>query len=365
VFLGIFPVIPKAQLRAENKSFVFSILSFISFLFQIGLAIVFVAILHMKVEGVLAARVGAATASAFLFIFVIRKRLMFRFSLKKIKDMLSYSVYLVPVSIGSLILIMSNRYFILLFRGSEELGIFSVGNKIASVVLLGVTAFQLAWPSIMFRLKKLPNAKVYYSKVFTYYILVFSYFVLVLSLFSKEFILLLTNEGYSSAVLIIPIISSGYFFYGLFYSGIVGITIFKKTYFQTIAMGVGALVCVLLTYLLTPTYGIIGAAIALAVSFAVLAFLGIYFSQRIYSFGIEVNRLLKVIIVFSLIMLLNLYGGLHDVSLSMILLKLFILVALYPLFLYLFNFFTQEEVTIIFSRIRNIRLNRRRRSNSQ
>lgn len=342
VFFQLFWVIPTAYLRIQNKSVLYSILNGAQFIFQIGIIIFFMVVLHKKIDGVLLGRGLTAFLFAILFIGVVKKQLDFRFSFPVIKELLSYSLFLVPVSIGIMVLMLSNRYFILLFRDSEQLGIFSVANKIASLVLIAVMSFQLAWPSIMFRIREYQNAENYYSRIFSYFIIVFFTFALALTFFSRELTLVLATKDYIAGVFLIPILSLSYLFYGLFYVGTVGINIFKKTYYQTIAMIVGAAANLVLNYILTNAYGIRGTACALCISFALVGLLSFYFSQKVYYIPIEWKRIGKFLLLLSIA--LAIYQlGLQSNSLIIIVIKVLILVILFPVSLYLFGIFTPDE----------------------
>jgi O-antigen/teichoic acid export membrane protein len=279
VFFRLFSILPISYLRIQNKSVLFSVLNFSQFIIQIGLIIYMVIVLQQKIYGVLIAKAITSGIFSGLFMWVISSQFVSRFSFSVVRELLSYSIYLVPVSIGSLILMMSNRYFILIYLNSEQLGIFSVANRIGTLILLAVLSFQMAWPSIMFRIKEKANAKQYYSRVFTYFVFLFSFLTVGLTLFSGELILLLANRNYISAVSIIPILGISYVFYGLFYVGTVGIHIYKKTYYQTIAMIIGTFVNLLLNFILIPLFGIMGASMALCLSF------GFYSNSTLWNNG--------------------------------------------------------------------------------
>jgi len=341
VFFQLFFVIPMAYLRIQNKSVMLSALNFLLFLIQIILIIFFVVKLNKKIDGILLAKLITSTIFAIIFVGVVRKNLILNFSKSILKEMLSYGVYLVPVSVGGLLLMMANRYFILLYKDSTQLGLYSVANRIASIILLAVSGFQMAWPSIMFRIKEMNDAQNYYSRIFVYFVLVFVFLIVVLSLFSREFILILANDKYLSIIPLIPIIATGYFFYGIFYAGSVGINIFKKTYFQTIATIIAAAINLILNFILTPTYGIWGTSMAHLFSFAILGILAMYFSQRIYFIKIEWDRIIKILFVIALIILVN-FILVINLHLWGILFKIILLFS-YPILLYYFNFFKTEE----------------------
>jgi O-antigen/teichoic acid export membrane protein len=352
VFFQLFWVMPTAYLRIQNKSIYLSILNATKFFIQISITIYAVAVLNGKIAGVVTARVITAILFAFLFTWSIKQLLSRSFSAETVRELLSYSIYLVPVSVGSLILLMSSRYFILLFHDSQALGYFSVANRIATILLLAISGFQRAWPSIMFRIKNKPDAKQYYSKIFSYYLITFSFLSMILTFYSQEIVLLLSNEEYLSAVGLIPILSFSFLFYGFFYSGTVGINIYKKTYYQTIAMVVGAIFNLVLNFILTPAYGIMGTSVAIFISFAIVGLLAFRFSQRIYHIPIEWKRI--ILLAANLIIVLMLYLiGLQSINPLNFITKTVLLLILFPASLYITGVFTREEKIYLLHRLSN------------
>jgi len=354
VFFQLFWVIPTTFLRIQNKSWQYSLLNGAQFLFQIGIIVYLVIALKMRMEGVLIGKALASFVFAIAFTFVIRKQLYLKFSLPVIKELLSYSIFLVPVSVGILVLTMSNRYFILFFRNPEELGIFTVANKISSIILLAVSSFQMAWPSIMFRIKEHANAKEYYSRIFSYFVITFFSLALILTFFSKELVLIFANKEYISGAHFIPILCLSYLLYGLFYVGTIGINIYKKTYFQTVAMALGAISNLFFNFILIDAYGILGASLSLCFSFAVTGISAFLFSQRIYYISIEWKRIGKfqLLILGGVLIYFSLLQGQGIVTIGI---KLVALLLIFPLGLYYFGIVTKREKEYLWNSLSGIR----------
>jgi O-antigen/teichoic acid export membrane protein len=131
-------------------------------------------------------------------------------------------------------------------------------------------------------------------------------------------------------------------FYGLFYVGTVGINIFKKTYYQTIAIIVSSALNLILNYFLTSRYGILGASLSQLISFLLLGFLAVYFSQKIYHIPFEAKRIIQLCLI-SLLFLTILAFGVKGISIFSVMLKIAILFILFPLSLYYIRFFSKDE----------------------
>mgnify|MGYP006279067557 CR=1 FL=1 len=347
-------VIPRAYLRIQNRSALYSSINIGEFLVQVGITIYLVAAKGMGIRGVLLAQVITTGLAAVVFTGIIFRKLLFRISGRVIQEMLGYGIYLIPVSIGSLVLMMSSRYFILFYHNSNELGIFTLGDKISKILFMGVSAFQLAWPAIMFRIKDLPDAKDRYAEVITYYVMVFAGIFVMLCTFSRELVLILGNEEYLGALFVIPVLVGAYMIYGFFYSGTIGINIYKKTYYQTIAMILAALVNLGLNFLLTPAYGIIGTALAFLGASITLSATAVTFSQRIYRVPVEWRRI-GLLVVGATGVVSIYYLALQSLDIVHILLKILLILLVLPLFLYITGFFTRSEKAFILRRLHLLR----------
>jgi len=79
------------------------------------------------------------------------------------------------------------------------------------------------------------------------------------------------NEAYWSAIPVIPVIMGAYVLMGLYFLELPGIYYRNKTYLNALFMGIAALVNIGLNVLLIPHYGMMGAALATAAAYAVMA----------------------------------------------------------------------------------------------
>lgn len=341
-FFELTYVIPTSYLRIQNKSITYSIINLAKFILQVVLIMTALIMFKSGLKGILIARVSVAIIFAGIFFWTLKSYIIPKFSISILKELLSYSIYLVPVSAGSLILMMSNRYFILMYKGSEELGIFSVANRISMILLIAIMSFQTAWPSIMFRIKDHSNAKKYYSNIISYFVFIFGFLALIISVFAKEITLLLSNEKFMQSSSLIPLLSLSYLLYGLFYVGTVGINIFKKTYYLAIAMIFGAGINILANIILTPRYGSWGAALSLLLSFGCVGFSALYFSQKVYYIKIEMTRIIKYFVIIGLSFLFINITAVDTILFSLIL-KCSVIFIIVPIFVYYGGILNMEE----------------------
>lgn len=101
-------------------------------------------------------------------LFLSRSNYSLVFSTKKLKSLLSFGIPLVPASFALLILNLADRFFLAHYSTLKQVGLYSIGVKLSSLLLLIVSAFQLAWGPFAFSISKEDGAKKIYSKVLTY-----------------------------------------------------------------------------------------------------------------------------------------------------------------------------------------------------
>jgi O-antigen/teichoic acid export membrane protein len=342
VFLNMFSVIPLAYLRMHDRSVRFSIFAGIGFLVELSLNILFVVVLRKGVQGVITAALIKSGFFIIVYLAVIRKNLVLRFSLKELKEMLGFGLPLVPAGIALTILTISDRYFLQYYSSLEEVGLYTLGYRIGMFLALVVGAFQTAWPSIMFSVAKEENAESTYARIFTFYLLVVSFLALSVSLFAREIVTIIGTEEFASASRVVPLIVVGYVFLGIYYLTSIGVNLRKKTKYEPLIVGSAALINLVLNYILIPRMGMTGAAVATVISFMVMGFVAWRVSVHFYPIRYEYVRVGKLVLICAIVFMLNLFISWNNMLFSIGWKAL--LLILFPLLLVAFGFFESDEL---------------------
>src|SRR5467141_1556910 len=189
----------------------------------------------------------------------------------------------------------SDRYFLRLYSSIEAVGIYGLGYKFGMIVVMLVSVpFMFVWNAYMFEIEKQANARQTYARVATYFMLGLCGAGLVISVFSRELIVLMADRAYWGAEQVIPVVvlamilmcSDNVFQVGLLIQG--------RTGYLSVAKGIAAAVNLALNVLLIPRYGVMGAAWATAIAFAVYAVSIFLAAQRAYRIDFEEGRLVKL-----------------------------------------------------------------------
>jgi O-antigen/teichoic acid export membrane protein/glycosyltransferase involved in cell wall biosynthesis len=287
--------IERNTLRVQNRSGLFTQLSVAYTAVAILLNIYFVAYRHTGPAGIFYSTLISSSAFSLYLSWRIFRETGVHFDLSKLRPMLSYGLFFVPVGLASFVLNFADRYFLRAFSTLEEVGFYALAYKIAMIVtLLVAVPFNQVWHSYLFEIRNQPNAKEVYSKVATYFFTALTAVALGLAVLSREIIVIMAAPSFLPAHTVVPILlvamvifcSDNVFQVGLWLTG-------KSGQLSTIKW-VSAIANLGLNAALIPTLGMKGAAIATVASFAVSAVLIQVRAQRVYPIPFEYGRIVHV-----------------------------------------------------------------------
>lgn len=343
-FFLVMAIIPMAKLRIDESSTLFTIVALFNFVVGIVLTAVFLVGFNWGLAGVIWAQLINAIIFSIVYLFVISRDIKFRFSISDLWDMLSYGLPLVPASVATSVLLLSNRYFLKHLGNPDDVGIFSAGYRIAQVVALLVNAVQMAWPTLLFSLVKEKNAPETFSKLTTYFVFVLVTISLAISIFARELLIVITSATYLPAQFVIPLLLLANMFWGFFYMTNIGIQVKKKTYYIAIITAVGAIVNLYLNYWLIsiPGFSLPGAALASLGGNFVVIVATLLISLRLYYVRYEYKKIVLIFIIAILVYLASLICPTESLILAIALKT--VLLVFFLAGLYFIRFFSASEM---------------------
>jgi O-antigen/teichoic acid export membrane protein len=331
-FCNIFSIIPLAVIRMSNRSLLFSLISFISFIFEISLNIVFLIKFKLGIHGILLAMLIKSFVFMMVYVYLIKNELIRKFSIGELKEMIKFGFPLVPSAIFFTVMSLTDRYFLNLYTNLGQVGIYTFGYRIGLIISLVINAFQIAWPSILFTIAREKNAKEKYASIFTCYFAFLTLIGLILSIFSKDIVNILGTQAYQSSSKIIPFITTSYIFMGIYYMTSIGIQIKKKTIFEPIVMLVPMILNIIMNNIFIPKFGIIGAATVHTISFVLLGGLAYLLSNHFYKINYQFKKIILIgisaLILFFISQRINLPYIYLDEIIKCLLILIFILLML-------------------------------------
>lgn len=269
-------------LRFRFQPIGFALVSMGLLLLQISLIIYFVVFLRAGIFGIYAGSLVAFAIFSAIGLWLTRSSYALVFSYTRLKELLYFGTPLVPLSLAHYVMTYSDRYFLRYFSGLNEVGLYGVGYRLASVMGLVVFGFQSAWGPFVYSAYREEGAREMFSRIYDYASIAVCFGILFLSLFAREILAVFTTQDYLEAYKVVPFIAASIVAYtfGGYFS--VGIGIAKKNIHRAWAGGVAAMVNLGLNYLFIPPLGMVGAALATILSFLLLGCILMNISQRYY-----------------------------------------------------------------------------------
>jgi O-antigen/teichoic acid export membrane protein len=322
--------------RVEERSVAFVLASLANIVITVGATVLLVVVLHKGPLGVL---VGNFTGTLCVYVVLAayrREQLGLQFDRRLLREMNRFGMPLVPSALALWVTNFSDRFFLVKLADAHEVGLYSIGVRIASAVVLLLTAFRTAWPAFAYSIEDDAEARRTYGFVLTYLIVVVSWLSLTLGLLAPWIVRVLTTPSfYDGERVVAPLAFAGAAQAGYVVVAI-GIGRARRTQFNWVVTGAAAALNVVLNVLLIPPYGMMGAAIATVAAYSLMFLLMAVYAQRIYNTPYQWRRV-TIALVAAIALLV--VGKLVDAPLPLAI----ALCGVYPLALLPLGFYLPAE----------------------
>ena len=329
-------------LRVTLKSGQFVVLSLFRLILAIALNIYFIMVLRMGVMGILLSTLITSIAMSLVLNVPQLVKTGLGYSPQIIRDMLKFGLPMIPSQFGTLIVNLSDRFFIKGYCSIAEAGIYSLGYRFGILPGTFVSEpFNQVWQPRRLEMYNQENAEEIFGRIFTYFLLFISFTALGVAVLTEEILVLIADKAFWPAYKIVPIIVLANVIFTFHYHFNMGIIIEKKTKYLAYINVSNAALALLLNFLLIPRYGIYGAAYATLIAYIYKAASTYFFSNRFFKIHFEFIRMGKIFlaafIVYAISRQVDTASVYADIAVKTL------LVFTFPMVLYLMNFFTPEE----------------------
>ena len=268
--------------RGLGKAKLFAINGVLYTTFYLICNIVFLIGLKLKVEALIYYTLIGYFLASLILIFQLRlwNYLKFRsFNLRLCKELLTYSIPLIPNTISWWLINSANRYLILIFLGVGANGIYAMANRFPIILLMVNQMFTLAWQENAiqnFDIEKPIDNKILIGLLKIQFIL-----VITLSLTSQFLIERILSNEFAESWKIMPTLYLGVAFlsfssyYGAFYLAA------KRTKEIFVSTAISALISLILTFFLIRFLKLYGVSISMCIGFMYLFFSRVIASKAI------------------------------------------------------------------------------------
>ncbi|EAZ79393.1 lipopolysaccharide biosynthesis protein [Algoriphagus machipongonensis] len=309
--------IPFAKLRLENKALVFAgakilnillnvgfnLLLIIGFPYLIGLDTIPADFLGYKIEwGVEYILLANLFANGLIVPFVWWKAGMFKFQLdgEIIRPMWKYSIPLLFMGLAGVTNELISRLlfeyilpdnFYPGFNSREAAGVFGANFKLAILMNLVIQAFKYAAEPFFFKQSNDKNSPQLYATVMHAFIIFCTLLMIAISA-NLNWIgpLFLRKPGYEEGLFIVPMLLMGYLLLGVYFNLSIWFKITDKTNYSFWITLTGAIVTLLVIWILVPIWGYLGAALATFTCYFLMALICYLYGQKYYPIPYQTGR---------------------------------------------------------------------------
>ncbi|WP_418792202.1 oligosaccharide flippase family protein [Phosphitispora sp. TUW77] len=322
-----------------------TIINLVVFGIQVCLNLLLIAFFKLGASGVLLATFIINITYVLYMLIDLKKNNLVKYCIDMtlLGETLKYSVPLIPHNLSTNIASFASRVF-MNYSGSLSLvGLYSVAFQFGALIDTVQTSVNKAFQPWFYNImncqgKENKTDVVSFSR---FLLIVYSLMYMGIGLFSQEVIILMTNDRYTMAWTIIPIlvvafsVKSIYYFYVnvLFYHKDAA----RKIFIATI---IGSFADIVFAYKLVPKYGMYGAAVAFLLAKTIIVSIIVFMSKRYDDIGYKVSSMLRIIIPGLLFMGGGLYFSYTKYITEICWMNLFYKIAIvcvYMIFIYLTN----------------------------
>jgi O-antigen/teichoic acid export membrane protein len=291
-------VVILATNQARTESTWYVAISFTQFLTKVGLCLFFIVVLDLGIWGVLAASLARALLFAILLIGRELKLGMCWPDSAVLGELLRFAWPFVPTGLCFFVLHSADRFFLLRYVDSGEIGVYGLGYRLAALVgIVSLTPLFRVWSARMHDVAETERGPQLFARMTTYLLGAYLFAGLGLCLFQSEVIRLLADRAYLASGAIVAPVVLAYGFFGASSLCDAAFYVRRQTHYKARIALASTVLMLLLYAALIPTGGLMGAALATLGGLAGHAFLTWRVARRVYPVPYEFGRLTLLLVL--------------------------------------------------------------------
>jgi O-antigen/teichoic acid export membrane protein len=347
LFFDALVIVPFASLRLARQAKFFAMLKIINIASNVVFNIVSLLWLKWGVEGIFISGLASSALTFLLLLPHIVRSCAWKFSPTLYSALLRFGLPYIPVGLSAMVLQVIDRPMLKAITNDSNVGIYQANYRLGIFMNLATSMFDYAWKPFFLSHAKDEDAKILFARVMTYFLSAMCGIFLILSLFISDLVQIMIlgrhiiHPDYWSGLGVVPVVLLAYVFGGVSIHLNAGIFIEKKTAYLLPTSILGAVSNIVANFFLIPKYGIMGAAYATLIAYALSACALYFVAQKFYRVEYEFGRLLKL--AFSVGIVYALFIFVEAQNLSTIPIRI-ALCLLWPLILAAMRFFEPEEI---------------------
>ncbi len=209
-----------------------------------------------------------------------------------VRSMLRFSIPYIPTTMMWLITSASDRYIVMAYRGSAENGLYAAAYKLPTLLLLVCGVFIEAWQFSVVKDADESERTSFFSEVFKSYFGIIFMGASCIIAGAKILTGILLDSSYFASWQYVPVLTVAMTFSALV--SFLGSVYFleKKSLLSMLTSMSGAVINVVLNFLMIPRHGAMGAAVATLISYAAVYVIRAYDTRFYVRFNMHTPRVL-------------------------------------------------------------------------
>jgi len=306
-------IIPFSKLRAYQKPMVYAAIKIGNVLVNLILSLLFLLYIPMLIEanphGFLSSiyvdnfQIGyiflaniIASLLTFVALFPDYVYLNWKIDTNLWKRMMRYGM---PIMVAGIAFAINEQFDKILLSkllpaniAEDEVGVYSACYKLGLFMVLYRTAYTLGIEPFFFSHAADKNAPQTYAMVTKYFVIFGSFILLAVIVFADLFkLLMIRDSSYWVAMKVVPLIILANFFLGIYTNLSVWYKLIDKTYIGAYISIVGAIITLVLNFLLIPTMSYYGSAIATIAAYGSMMFISYYLGNKYYPIPYDLKKI--------------------------------------------------------------------------
>lgn len=252
--------------RFKKKPTLYSVGTVLQLIIQIIISVVGVVVLRAGIISVFLGVLIGEVVAAVYFSFLNREYIGLRFDKGLLRRALVFALPTLPAILAGWLDSSMGQILIGKYVSVEDLGVYSIALSLASVFTLISTAFSNVWSPFLYENYLQPDFKKTIRKLFSIMAFALVMMTLLLSMFSREIVLLLSNNGYLDACKYLTLLCVPMSFYLMFPFASSGVSLTRDTKYIGISYVAGSLGNLVFLFISIPFLGVFAVPLCLAIS---------------------------------------------------------------------------------------------------
>lgn len=318
VYLGVIlaadgiAVLPFAWLRQQGKAVKFVSLRLLNIIAYIGLNLFFYKIMgYTSISYMFLANL---LASVVILPFFAREIAMVRrgFDPKLWASMFVYAFPIIFMGLAGMVNETIDRILLKEMIPNQadaeyQIGVYSANYKLAILITLFIQAFRFAAEPFFFSHMKKENATLIYARIMNYFVMVCTVLFLFVLLYLDILKYFIRKEAYWQGLKVVPVLLFANICLGIYYNLSVWYKLTAKNRMGAYVAIAGALITLVLNYLLIPHFGYMGSAWATLLCYASMVVISYVQGRRHYPVPYDVGKIMLLLGSVLLVYFITLY----------------------------------------------------------